>query len=141
MIYISRSPTNTNKFAQQIASGLKPGSVLALYGDLGAGKTTFTQFLAHALGVAKTPTSPTFVIMRSYPLPNTKEQLHHLDLYRINSAADIKALDVEELIKEGNHILVIEWPEKIEHLLPPHTIKINFETLTETKRSISILKS
>lgn len=135
---ISQSTTDTLKIAQDLANNTKSGVVIGLYGDLGAGKTTFTQGLAQALGVIQPVKSPTFTIMNQYPLPTGKGNFYHLDLYRIKSINDIKSLDLEELIQENIHIIVIEWPEKIADLLPSNTIKIYFKTLSENQRSITI---
>jgi len=135
---ISHSPTETSKLAQDLASQIKPGSILALCGDLGSGKTTFTQSLAKALGITQRVTSPTFILMRQYPLPQSSGMFYHLDLYRIGSPEDIKSIDLEELIAEGTNIIVIEWPEKIETILPPHTLKIYFKTTSATTREITL---
>lgn len=134
--FLSSSVNQTHQLARNLAQQLKPGSILALYGELGSGKTTFTQGLACALNITKPIKSPTFTLMRQYPLLENKGMFYHLDLYRIQSAEDIKSLDFQELITEKTNIIAIEWPEKIESLLSPHAIKICFQTISTTTRQI-----
>ena len=85
----TKNPAETKVFASQIAELIKTGGVLALHGELGAGKTTFVQGLAEALGVTDKVLSPTFVLMRQYQLTNTNQQLFHIDLYRLDQAQSL----------------------------------------------------
>lgn len=106
-------------------------SVIALYGDLGSGKTTFTQGLAVGLGIKNRIISPTFVIVRSYKLRiNDKglmiKDFYHIDLYRTESEKDIEGLGIEEIINNKNNIVIIEWAEKLKNYLPKKRIDINF---------------
>lgn len=100
---------------------------LSLSGDLGAGKTTFTQIMAEHLGVEENLTSPTFVIMKKY---QTKDdcfaQLVHIDAYRLNSPEELSVLGfTSEILNKGN-MVVVEWGEKVDSLLPPETLKLQF---------------
>ena len=128
MEIVLKSLQDTQKIAKKIAKDLvkNSGSVLALYGNLGSGKTTFTQFLAKALGVKEKILSPTFVIMKTYKR-DTNTRIHandtnrirnlvHIDTYRLNSAKDLTSLGLKDLLKDKENILVIEWPEKVEKL-------------------------
>ncbi len=119
------------KVAKQIASELQGGEILALVGDLGSGKTTFTKALAKHLKVAKTVTSPTFVIMQEFPAKtqknNQKITLLHLDLYRTNSFNDIKPLGLLEIWGNKKVITIIEWADKIKNYLPKKTQIIYFK--------------
>ena len=127
------------KLASGIAKTLEGGEVIALYGELGSGKTTFTQFLAKALGVKKRVPSPTFVVMRAYDstkLPGVS--LHHYDFYRLDSLEEIRDLGVEEDFKDPKTICVIEWAEKVKELLPEKRIEIYFETVEQGKRRIEV---
>jgi tRNA threonylcarbamoyladenosine biosynthesis protein TsaE len=102
--------------ATRIVSLIKPGSVLAISGPLGAGKTTFIQALARELGVKKTPPSPTFALMRSYEFPRRKDglsRLVHVDAYRIEDPKDAMALDLDEELADGKSVLAVEWPENL----------------------------
>jgi tRNA threonylcarbamoyladenosine biosynthesis protein TsaE len=117
----------THSLATQIAAKLQPGSVLALSGELGSGKTTFIQYLASALGINHRLISPTFVVMRQYPLPSVDGNFYHLDLYRLTTTNDVQTLGIEELIAENKHIIAIEWPDLVKPMLPDHTIYIKFD--------------
>lgn len=113
-------------------------TVLALHGDLGAGKTTFTQTLAKKLRVTEVVTSPTFVVMKNYNLENQSfEKLVHIDAYRIEEIDEMRVLGFGELLEEKGSIMCIEWAENIAELLPENTIHIRFE-LDGEKRIITI---
>lgn len=105
---------------------LKGATVVALNGDLGAGKTTLVKALAAELGITEVVTSPTFTIMKRYeakegaPFPT----LYHLDVYRIDDVSELAPLRFNELLTLDNTLICIEWAEKITSLLPPHTITI-----------------
>ena len=118
--------------ASKIAKNLKGGEILALSGELGSGKTTFTKALGKKLGVKETITSPTFVLMQQYKtnrLSGNKKPLwlYHLDLYRTKDFKEVKSLGIEEIWGHPETITVIEWSDKIEKSLPLKTIKIEFQ--------------
>ncbi len=106
---------NWEAVAQYLVSRLIPGDIVTLSGPLGAGKTTFVQALAQVMGTHKNPQSPTFALMRSYPLKNDLDikRLLHVDAYRIESPRELLALDLDEELSDGKTVLVLEWPEKI----------------------------
>ncbi len=136
---ISRSPQETKKIVASLAKTLKNPQTLALYGNLGSGKTTFVQFLAESLGVKARVTSPTFVLLRSYWLENKPwSSLHHFDLYRTKSLADAQTTGISEILKEENVLVAIEWPEVIEDLLPASTLRIHLKNLGGETREIEI---
>ncbi len=120
--------------------------VLALYGDLGAGKTAFVQGLAKAIGIEETITSPTFVLMKRYPIEigNLKletgiTQLVHIDAYRFERANELVSLRWEELLKEPRNLIALEWPERVAAALPPDTtIPLHFRFVDETTREITL---
>lgn len=113
-------------------------SVIALHGDLGAGKTTFVQAFAAAHGVTEVVTSPTFVVMKTYQLDGSDaDQLVHIDAYRIETDAEMEVLHVAEYLNNPNNLLFIEWADNIKGLLPPHTINVRF-TITGEERIITI---
>lgn len=132
-----QSLTELESFASIVATKLQPGSVIALQGNLGAGKTTFTKKIAKALEMHDTVTSPTFSVMNLYPL-KTDQLLIHADLYRLNTEQDIRNLGIQDYIDERQHIVIIEWPEKAEALLPDDTIWIHFELSDTDTRIITI---
>jgi tRNA threonylcarbamoyladenosine biosynthesis protein TsaE len=113
-----KSLADWDTLAQTIAPDLKAGSILALSGPLGAGKTTFVQALARALGSKDKPKSPTFALMRIYRLKHPKlKRLIHVDAYRIENENDLLVLNLDEELAEPGTILAIEWPENIEKWL------------------------
>ncbi len=131
---IANSPDETRAIAAELAKELKPGSVLALHGELGSGKTCFVQGLAEALEVKGIVNSPTYTIVNEY---YGRLRLNHVDLYRLKSEADALGLGLEELL-EGDGITAIEWPEIFSALLPKNTIHIYFEFVDDQRRRIKI---
>jgi len=137
-IYISKSAYDTTRLGGEFAKKLQGGDVIALYGDLGSGKTTFVQGLARGLGVKQRIISPTFVIIRQYKAsPPRCNAFYHIDLYRIDSERAIKGLGLEEIISDPQNIVAIEWAEKMGNMLPKKRIDIYFEYVDEHKRRIT----
>lgn len=121
--------------AREFAKTLKPGDVVCLEGDLGAGKTTFTQGLAAALGVPGRVNSPTFCIVQEH---RGAVLLVHMDLYRLHGEDDVLAIGWEDYLSEGA-ILVVEWPERAGKLVPESAKHVVFRHLDgEENRQISI---
>lgn len=140
---ITRSAAETAALAKEIAAEVEAGGVLCLYGDLGSGKTTFTQGLAKALGIERNITSPTFIIMRTYELRNNEQKklnkkLYHIDLYRLESEAEMEDIGLQDILEDPENIVVIEWAEKLGSLLPEKRTDIHFEYVDEDQRHISI---
>ena len=135
-IFHSDSPEATSALAMNLARTLALPAVIALHGDLGAGKTLFTQALARALGVNQPVTSPTFTLINEYDLPDGGK-LYHVDCYRLHDPVpEAIALGLEELFDTG--IVVIEWADRILPILPPQRIDISFEYLGDQQRRIII---
>jgi tRNA threonylcarbamoyladenosine biosynthesis protein TsaE len=122
---ISKSPAETEALASKIAAALPLGSVVALHGDLGAGKTVFARGFARALGITEPITSPTFTIAQEYSYSGGR--LIHLDLYRIDNADAALAFGVDEFLYGHKGMSLIEWPERITPLLPESTVNILIE--------------
>ncbi|OIP80580.1 MAG: tRNA (adenosine(37)-N6)-threonylcarbamoyltransferase complex ATPase subunit type 1 TsaE [Parcubacteria group bacterium CG2_30_45_37] len=119
MRLISRSEKQTFNFAKNFSKRLKGGEVIGLIGNLGAGKTIFTKGLAAGLGIIKNITSPTFVLMRVYPVKSRRiKQLVHIDAYRVKSARDLTAIGADEYFGRPDTITAIEWADKIKKILP-----------------------
>jgi len=136
MEVISHSIQETKEIANQLAHKVKNGGVVALYGDLGSGKTTFTNYLVDALGVKARVQSPTFVIVRKYGASGLK--INHVDLYRLTSIEEVLEIGIEELLADKNAVTVIEWPELAKRVLPDGTISIYFEYIDENTRKITL---
>ena len=136
---VTSTVDETKNLARDFASEINKPTVIALYGNLGSGKTNFIQGLAEGLGIKRRVLSPTFVFMRSYELNGRgAKKFHHVDLYRLDSEKDVEAIGLKEILEDNDSIVAVEWPEKIEKLLPENTVKIKFETLGENKRKISL---
>ena len=134
MEYIVKDLEQTKQLAEQFATTLNAGDVVLLSGDLGAGKTTFTQFVFKYLGVEGVVNSPTFAVLKTY---NAKgATLNHFDVYRINTSEAIEC-GFDEIISSGESITFIEWSENIKELLPNNCIKINI-TLQNNVRIFKI---
>ncbi len=131
--FISRSPEQSRRMGMRLGAILEAGDIVCLQGDLGAGKTTFVQGLAQGWGSLDPVTSPTFIIVNIYRRPD-ESQLFHLDTYRLESAPEAEMLDLEEMLSTG--ALVIEWPERIESILPAERLWINLEYIAEEQRRL-----
>jgi tRNA threonylcarbamoyladenosine biosynthesis protein TsaE len=142
--YITESPKQTKKIGELLAQAILAGRpakrarVLALRGDLGAGKTNFTQGFAAGLGIKGTVNSPTFVILKKYPLKNcgTFKTFYHIDCYRLGSSADLAHLGVESILNDPADIVAIEWPDIARDILPENVLKIYFEPIEGNKRRV-----
>lgn len=109
--------------------------VVALSGDLGAGKTTLVQLLARGLGIGEVVTSPTFTIMKGYEASGeTFDRLVHMDAYRIESLDELKPLRLSEILQAPRTLFCIEWAEKIAEVLPAETIFIDIKTKGEERQ-------
>jgi len=117
------SLSGTHQAAESVAEIVQSGDVILLVGDLGAGKTAFTQGFGRALGVSEPITSPTFTLAREY---NGTLQIHHLDVYRIDQIEEVRDLALPELF-EGNSVTLIEWGDQIISALPKNHLEISFE--------------
>lgn len=133
-IYHVKNVEETWAVARQFAAELQPGDVVCLAGDLGAGKTTFTQGLAAALGAKRAVTSPTFCLVVEHP--TDKFLLVHMDLYRLHDADDVLTIGWEDYLARGA-VLFVEWPDRAGDLIPAHAWHLTF-TLGETEEARTI---
>jgi len=131
------SAQETRDLGKKFAGSLKPGDVIALFGQLGSGKTTFIQGLSKGLGIDNFVTSPSFVIINEYPLNNRgqKTSFFHIDLYRMDSAGEIEDLGITDLFNDRS-IVAIEWAEKAGMLLPENCKKVHFNFVSENEREV-----
>jgi len=134
--YLSHSVAETESIAAKLADSLQPNDLIALEGDLGAGKTQFVRGLVAALGGdARSVCSPTFVLLNVYPTPLFP--VYHLDAYRVGGGEDFVSIGFAELL-EQNGIVVVEWPSRVREILPPKRINITFEITGKTSRRIIV---
>ncbi len=145
VIFKTRSAEETKKLAAHLGRKIaamprKKAIVIALSGNLGAGKTTFIQEFARALGVREAVRSPTFVLMKRYSLknlrsnlqsPTSNRQLFHIDCYRLDASKDLLALGFKDLLKDDRAIIVIEWADRVKKLIPKNAF---WMTLTHGKK-------
>ena len=131
--FISHGDEQTRRLGMRLGTLIRPGLLICLQGDLGAGKTTFVQGLASGWGSLDQVSSPTFQLVNQYN--KGKDSLYHLDMYRIANADEAQELDTDTMLEKG--CVVIEWPEVMAHLLPAERIWIKIEHLDETKRVLT----
>ena len=132
--FTSRSPEQTRRIGMRLGSLLQTGDVICLQGNLGAGKTTFTQGLAQGWGSLDSVSSPTFILVNQYRRADG-EKIFHLDTYRLDSTGEAEQLDLDNYLAEG--ALIIEWPERLGNLIPPENLWINLEHVAEEHRQMS----
>lgn len=139
MNYQSSSEQETKNIAKKIAATLKGGDIVLLYGELGAGKSTFTRGIAEYFKITDNITSPTFTLMNIYPIENSDiKQLVHIDTYRLENEQQLIEIGAEDYLGKPDTICFIEWPEKLDTLLKDKKIiKITIEHAGE-ERNITI---
>ena len=128
-------PAETEALGSRIAALLRAGDVLALFGDLGTGKTTLARGLLRGLGFEGDVASPTFPIVIAYDPPDTRLPLAHVDLYRIEDPDEIEELALDEALEDG--ALVVEWPERLGARLWRHALKLRLERDGEGGRALT----
>lgn len=134
---MSSSENQTKEIAEKLASSLRAPATVCLFGDLGAGKTVFCKGFAAALGINERDLkSPTFTFIRKYPLE--KFNLYHCDFYRVEHIDDIIGHNLNELFQEKDAVVLIEWAERVEHLIPPSSIKVRMAYVDPSHRKIQI---
>lgn len=131
--FFSRSPEQTRRIGIRLGSLLHPGDVVCLTGDLGSGKTTFTQGITQGWGSLERATSPTFVLVNLYGRPDG-HNLHHLDAYRLSGPLDAEDLDLIEMLENG--ALVVEWADRIMPVLPAERLEVAMRWMDEEKRGM-----
>lgn len=134
--YISKSEIDTITFAKEFAKNLNPTDTIVLTGNLGAGKTKFTEGILSYYGLEEEISSPTFTIVNEYKNKNIK--IYHFDVYRLNDIEDFYNIGGEEYLEKG--LCIIEWGKILQSILPKNTIYVNFEKFEENEnyRKITI---
>jgi len=133
--FFSRSPEQTRRVGMRLGGLLQSGDLICLQGDLGAGKTTLVQGLAQGWGSLDPVSSPTFIIVNIYRRPDNR-QLFHMDAYRLESAPEAAELDLDEMLAQGS--LLVEWPERIQQVLPENNMWVSIEYVAEEHRRMLI---
>lgn len=147
--YISKSPKKTEKLGFLLAQSINQATlaldvtpVIALEGELGSGKTTFTKGFARGLGIKSRITSPTFVLMRPYFLKKKGvteySKFYHIDAYRVKDYKDFLPLGLKEILSDKRNIILIEWAERVKPILPKSIIKIHIDHIRKNERKIII---
>lgn len=134
MQFITNSPRETEELAQKLAASLRPGTVIAYKGDLGAGKTAFTRGLARGLGISDPVTSPTYTIVNEYL--SGKMPLFHFDMYRLSSSDDLFDIGWEDYLERGG-VCAVEWSENVADAME-NAIFITIEKTGEESRRITV---
>ena len=144
---ISQSSSETKKIGYLLSQSIfelkksfyQKALILALVGDLGSGKTTFAQGFAKGLGIKEKILSPSFVILKRFPIRHVFfENFYHIDCYRLQKAQEVKFLNFSEIIKSPKNIILIEWAEKIEEKIPLTAFWLYFNYLSKDKRKLII---
>lgn len=130
---ITKSAAETQTFGEAFARKLKSGDVVSLYGDFGSGKTQLVKGICRSLGVAQTVNSPTFIIVNEYSSAKFP-LIYHFDLYRMKTQQEVLDIGFTEYISSES-IVMIEWPEHIENILPANTYKIHIAHSDEDEHS------
>ncbi|HSO14009.1 MAG TPA: tRNA (adenosine(37)-N6)-threonylcarbamoyltransferase complex ATPase subunit type 1 TsaE [Anaerolineales bacterium] len=131
--FFSRSPEQTRRIGARLGGVLKAGDVICLQGDLGAGKTTFVQGVAQGWGSLDPVSSPTFIIVNEYRRADGG-RLFHMDAYRLDSTPEAEELDIDSMLADG--ALLIEWPERIDGLVPAEHLWVQLEHIDEEEREM-----
>ncbi len=150
--YISNSAEETEKIGKDFANMLNPGDVVCLYGDLGAGKTMFTQGVAKGLGIESRIISPTFSLVRQHEI-NVKSQnskvkntiqnlkvLYHIDLYRLENIDEVESIGLKEILSDDQAVTFIEWADKAMEILPQKKVQVHIKLLENERRKITITR-
>jgi|SRR6185369_4643387 len=140
-VFITSSEEETRNLGKSMASSAVPGTLLCLSGELGSGKTTFSQGFLEGMGASRPYISPTFILMKQYELPRPTDtgikRVYHADAYRIEGK-DFQELGFEEWREDPKGIVLLEWPERLGELLPEKRIDIGFAALSENEREITV---
>ena len=134
MVIYTHNEAETEAAGAELARTLPAGTVVALYGDLGAGKTAFVRGMARGLGLSARVSSPTFTIVNEYP---GSTELCHFDMYRLESADELFDIGWEDYLRRGA-VCAVEWSERVEEAFDGSELRVRIETLGDSERKISI---
>jgi len=131
---VTKSETETQQAGAELVKTLVPGSVVAMYGDLGAGKTAFVRGMTRGLGINFPVSSPTFNVVNEYP---GKVPVFHFDMYRLGSADELFDIGWDDYLERGG-ICAVEWSENVEEAFEPGTVKVTIIKLSDSEREITV---
>ncbi len=131
-VFHSNNDAETQGLGQRLAATLRGGDVVALYGDLGAGKTVFARGLARGLGIDEPVTSPTFALVQEYRGESLR--FCHIDLYRLDSPENVIGIGIDEYLDDAGAVTVIEWAERLGNLGPANAIQVHITATAGTRR-------
>ena len=131
--FFSHSPEQTRRLGERLGGALQAGDMICLQGELGAGKTTFVQGLARGWGSLDSVSSPTFILVNMYRGAD-QSRLFHLDAYRLDSTPEAEELDLDSMLAQGP--LLVEWPERMEGLIPEECLWLKFEHMDAQERQV-----
>ena len=137
MTVITRSAKETEALGYHVAGQIAPGTVLAFFGDLGTGKTTFTRGFARGLGVPDLITSPTYTIVNEYQ--GADLELIHFDMYRLESTEELFEIGWEDYLRRRGAVIALEWSEKVEEALGPDALRVYMKKTGDQEREITIV--
>jgi tRNA threonylcarbamoyladenosine biosynthesis protein TsaE len=136
--FFSTSPEQTERLGVRLGELLQPGDCLCLAGELGSGKTTLARGIGRGWGTALRITSPTFTLVNEYPRLGDGCILYHVDRYRLSGVGDIVTAGLEDVL-EAPGAVMIEWPERLEHLLPADYLWVTLRHMSETRRGMRMV--
>ena len=136
-VIFSHSEAETEALGRELGAALDRGTVVLLYGDLGAGKTVFSRGFARGLGIEEELSSPTYTIVQEYDLPE-RGRLYHLDLYRISGVGAALDFGIDEFLSDRHSLALIEWPERIAGMIPEDAVRVEIAHRGENEREIHI---
>ena len=137
-IIFTNNAQESEAFGEAFGRILPCGSVVAMYGDLGAGKTVVARGFARGLGITEAVSSPTYTIVQEYEIPESDKRFYHLDLYRIADENSALGFGVDEFLSDPDAWTLLEWPSRIAGILPPEIITLNITKLDEERRQIEL---
>ena len=135
--FISRSPEQTQRIGARLGTFLKGGEIIALQGDLGAGKTHLAQGIGIGWGAQYPLTSPTFILVRRHNRPQDRVYLYHVDLYRIVGLSDVDTLGLDDVLGEAYAVCVVEWADRVPDLFPDDVLWVNLRWLDDLRRMLT----
>ena len=134
---LSDSPGKTQQFGERLGRLIRPGDVIGLSGELGAGKTTLAVGIGHGWGAREAVNSPTFVLVNEYSRVDGS-RLYHVDAYRLRDAADADSIALWDLLSDGNSAVMIEWPERVDETLPAERLWVELAWRGESERHLRL---